>query len=329
MKWNAFDYIGGSIERTKNLLFPIKPKYWFKLAIVVLISNLAKNQGGNGGNSFRVPSRGKGLDNITGNAVSDLNNKFLSSNIPLIGFVILLLFILGLIINFISSIFSFIFLEAVLDKKKQLFIKKSFSKNIHHGLSLFLFRILLGIVSLVLIALIALPYIFAFFNKTITSPFFGVGIIYILLTVLFIIILIIIIALITLFLYDFIIPEMYLKNKNMRTSWKSVLGKIGNNKMEVFIYIVAKIVLGIAAGIISALIALILLIPFIIIGLLAGVSLYLLAKALSSLILTIFLVILLIIFILFFVYLVTVVTLPIPLFFRYYSLDIYQKLMKS
>ena len=135
----ATDIIEDSFNRTREALFkPFNLKKWLKLGFV---SFMGARQGNL--NNFR-------LDNSF-NKVSNISNFIKKWWAPLLGFGVMI----GVIWSVLQSIFYFVFIDSIVKNKVE--IKKSFKKNGYVGISLFLFRLTIGMIFLTIIGLLSLP----------------------------------------------------------------------------------------------------------------------------------------------------------------------------
>jgi hypothetical protein len=319
MKWNAFSLISPSIERTKKRLFPFQFWEWFRLMIIVALA--ANKSAGN----FNYNSSGRGDSNSI-KSFSEFSDKLrevlkkywvFGTGIFIIGFILMTIF------SYIQSVFSFIFIDALVEKKA----KFTFRKNNSKGVSLFMFKFLISILTIITIAGLAFPYIYNFMKGNPILASTGLG--YITLSITAAIIYFLLLWILFLFIYDFAVPYMYSKNTSTWFSLKKIWDEIGKNKLETLIYWVARLVVGIVIGIIGILIAVLILIAFILVGLLIFLIGFGLYKIIGA---HLFLIILGIIIgiILFIIFLLTVgmVLLPINVFFRYFQLISFENLTK-
>jgi hypothetical protein len=319
MKWNAFSLISPSIERTKKRLFPFQFWEWFRLMIIVA---LARSKGAG---NFNYNSSGRG-DSSSIKSFSEASSKLreavkkywvVGAGIFVIGFILMTIF------SYIQSVFSFIFIDALVDKKA----KFTFRKNNSKGVSLFLFKFFISILTIITIAGLAFPYIFNFIKGNPIIAYVGWG--YITLSITAAIIYFLLLWILFLFVYDFAVPYMYVKNTSAWFSLKKVWDDIGKNKLETLVYWIARLVIGIVVGIIGILIAVLLFIAFFLAGLLIfliGFGLYKLIGA--PLIFIILGIIIGIILFIVFLFTVGMVLLPINVFFRYFQLIAFENIMK-
>jgi hypothetical protein len=246
--------------------------------------------------------------------------KFISQYGNFIGIAFILIYALCLLFAYLNSIFTFVFIEGIV--KKELQIKKSFSDNKNLGTSLFFLRFIVGLITMGGLVIIFYPVISAFFNNTLADfnlwSLLPIGVE----LIVFLFILMIFMFLV----YDFVIPIMYLKKFTFGSAWNYFIKLLSKNKLQILIYWFMKLVLSIGAGILSIMIAiplLIILIPLIIIGVLIYLGSYAVVGLIPAIIITGicgFVVLVL------FIYVSAVVFVPLPAFFRLYSIEMVKKL---
>jgi hypothetical protein len=320
MKWNAFDLFDPAFNKTKELLFPIDLKYWIKLAFVSLLSSGNSYGSGLRSSSFNLPSQTsrESTNEITGNVVSGLDKVTfgLIGGLLVVGTLLLLLF------KYITSTFTFIFIEAVI--KKNFTIKESWRNNKGNGLSFFGFRLISGIVFLGVSALIFLPILVRIFKIGFETFFDTLSITSLGAFILFFILFLIWVFLFSTFMTfvsNFSLIDMYKNSVGITRAIKNTFGLMRSQKLESFVYFVAVIVFGVVVGIISLLI----LLPFLLVFGLIGFVLYLIFSFISSVVM----VVVLVIYGIFLMYLLVMVFLPFRVFLRYFSIFGYEKLYNA
>lgn len=318
MKWNSFNLISDSIQRTKNRLYPFNIIEWFKLIIVSLLSGSVFES--------RFSSnfyKSSGSENMDLNGIQNVIRDGIKKYWVVGGIIISILTVLVIILNYIQSVFKFIFIESLVNKKT----KFSFKKNHSKGLSLFFFNFTISIMSLIFFLSLSFPYLYHFMKG---APIISsVGIPYIIFSIILFFIAVLILSIIYLFLYDFVVPYMYSKNVGALYSFKQVWKGILKNKLEVFVYWISRLLLKIGMVVISLLIIILLLIPFLLLSLMIlgiGITMFIfLGNSLLFIILGIITGILIIlIYLIMFFYL----SLPFLIFIKYFQLLNFEKLTK-
>lgn len=312
MKWNSFNTLSPSIEKTRSRLFPFDIIEWLKFAIITILSGW-KTSGG-----FSFPNWNKASSPGEIPKIS----KSIRENYGLIGTIVSAIMIVGIIFTYIKSVFAFIHIEALINNKS----KFTWKKNKERGLSLFLFLLGITVLSFIVLGALGSPYIYYFMKgmslKLVSSA-------YLMVSIALAILYLLIIAIWLLFFNDFVIPYMYTKGSSALSSLNIIWRYIFRNKVEALVYILAKIVLGIALGILTGFVFLV---SLIVVGMAGAVAFglgYLLNSFIGLLPLFIgFGVILGII--LFIVWLIvgSMLSLPFTVFLGYFKIINFEKLTK-
>lgn len=249
MRISVTDPLSKAFAWVKQVLFVnFALKKWLVLGFCAFLAQLGQGGGGGGGGgNFNF---GNSLRNHGGPGGPEVGN-WISQNIAMIvivGLVILILGIsLGLLLTWLSSRGQFMFLDGVV--RNQPAVKEPWHRFRSLGNSLFLCRIVLGIIGFVAFLivvgtslLIALPDIRAdeFGPFAIAAIIFGA---------LLFLPLVIILAFIKAAILDFVVLIMYYRNIKIRQALKIFRREILPGHLGVFIlFYLLKFVLGIAAG---------------------------------------------------------------------------------
>jgi hypothetical protein len=189
--------------------------------------------------------------------------------VALIG--VMLIIVLWLVSTWLSSRGRFMFLHCVAENKAE--VKVPWAKFRQHANSLFLFRIVLGLIGFAVIGLpcllaVGLIAITIANNGSVAAAVLGIVII-----VLMIVAISIVFALIGKFTMDFVVPIMFLRTTSCTAGWREFLTILSVNKVRFVLYILFQIVITIAIGAIFSIgfcigcclccVSLLLLIPYI------------------------------------------------------------------
>ncbi|NQU78762.1 hypothetical protein HQ545_03245 [Candidatus Woesearchaeota archaeon] len=344
MKFNSFDFVKPSIEDVKRLLFPIEPSKWFKLGLVSMLSGGGRGGGFGGGRglNFNIPTgrnqESKSLlenvsnttNEITGGAVQSVKSA-IGGWYYLILPILIFLFILFVIMNFITSVFTFIFIES-LDTRKVL-IKKGWKRNKGVGFSLFLFRIVIGLIVLGILVLMTLPMIIPMIQQGFSAYFdnFSLWNIAWMIPafVLFLLFMLILSVFMTLF-RNVSILHMYFKRMPAWASLKTTFKQMSNHKIETLVFFLALVVIGIVVGIGSVIVAVLIIMVFFLLALPFTLIFWLLGVSIGWNILVILGAITVsAVFFIAFIYALSVVLLPLSTYGTYFSIRNYKALMKK
>jgi hypothetical protein len=241
---SVIDPIGPAFERVKTILFrPFDIGKWFIIGFCAWLAYLGKGGGGGGGGRG-----GRGHYDVhegIGQA-----KHFVLENLYWIIPVAVVLVVIGiifwLVFTWLSSRGRFMFLHCVAHNKAEVTIP--WTKFRQHANSLFLFRIVLGLISF---AIIGLPVLFAIgciVMMIAGDGAFAIGILGGILIGLFILVGAIIFGLIRKFTMDFVVPIMFLRTTSCTAGWREFLTILSVNKGHFIVYILFQIVIGIAIG---------------------------------------------------------------------------------
>lgn len=255
-KVSVIDPITPAINRVKIVLFrPFDLKRWFVIGFCAWLAYLGSGGGGGGGGgqNFNV-SHGKGEDTNIADALNKAK-EFILDNldwiVPLAVIGVLIGIILWLVITWLNSRGRFMFLHCVAQNKAE--IENPWRKFKKHANSLFLFRIVLGIISFVVVGLPILGVIFLVIMAICEAGFKVFSIPAIVLFVLLIFAISIVLFLVKKFTMDFVVPIMFLRTERCIAGWREFMTILSANKLRFTLYILFQIVIAITIGAIIAL----------------------------------------------------------------------------
>lgn len=321
MRGTFSDIIYSSWEWTKTILFrPFRLKKWILLCFIALLA--AEFSGCN--TNIKIPyekPKHEAIQQGEHAGVSSASETLPSSKPPiwLFSFIILLV-LLGVVVIilflWIHSRFSFVFLNSIV--KNDASIKIPFLENKIIGNSLFKWNILflIAAVSTILLTislLIGAIYFLPLIWKILLS---------ILLVLLFLCI-IIVIAIVHVANYDIVIPIMFKNRTGIIKGWKEALKILKRKKSDFILYLLIKISLRILTAIVAGLFTLGIMFALLMQLAVIGGVLYTISFAIPEIIrwgYYVFLILLGIICFMAIIFLISLALLPIPVFFRTYSL---------
>jgi hypothetical protein len=242
--------VSPALERVKRALFrPFDLGKWFTIGFCAWLARLG--EGGFGGNynfgwhhhtnfenSFRHDFQ-RARDYVLGN---------LNWIVPLAASLVVIFLALWLLLLWLNSRGRFMFLHCVaLDKAEVL---EPWSKFADEANSLFLFRLVLGLVSMIFtlpllimaVVIVGKMFLAGQFVWNVLFDAVGLGLLFFGLTVMF--------AIIQKLTLDFVVPIMFLRRQRCLTAWKE-LGTLISGRVGTFIlYFLFQIVLAMAIGVI-------------------------------------------------------------------------------
>src|SRR5579872_109697 len=266
MPISAVDTISLAFEHTKRQLFqPFRFWQWTRLAIVGLLAG----ELGSGGNihipSNYHPAQSGGAQNPLGLGFPKIDPALLFG---LIGTIVVTGLIVAIVMLYISSVMRFILFDSVL--RKECHIRQGWVARQNPGWSYFFWKVgFLFVTFCAAVILLGIPLALAFFSGWLTHPRDHVpglvvgGIVIFALLMIFIIA----VAVVHVLTKDFVIPQMALEGIGPIEGWRRLWPMLQAEMSDYAIYIVMKIVLAIGAaiavGIISVILGLLFAVPVI------------------------------------------------------------------
>ena len=243
-----------------------------------------------------------------------------------LGFIIILpISIIILLINYISNVFSFMFIETLISGEPE--IKKGFKKNKYLGFSTFMFDIAFSLIFIGGTVIISLPFIITYLNTGsfafITENPANTWLIYGIVAILAVIALILIISAIMTLTYDFIMPKMFSKKMGVKECWRRMFPILKKEWLQTIGYLVIRQIFGIISGILAIFLLIIPIITIILIAAILGIMGYLIGlfTAIGTTASILIIIPFTIAFIIFSIYIIVIFMLPISIFFRYHSME--------
>jgi len=283
---SVIDPIGPAFEKVKTILFrPFDFGKWFIIGFCAWLAYLGSGGGGGGGGG-----RGGGPSNLHDNfgQAKEFVLENLDWIIPVASIAVMLIIVLWFVFTWLSSRGRFMFLHCVAHNKAE--ITTPWTKFRQHANSLFLFRIVLGLIGFITIGLPLLLAVGVIIMMIAGDGAIIIGVFGGIIIGLIILVGAIIFGLISKFTMDFVVPIMFLRTTSCVAGWREFLTILSANKARFVLYILFQIVIAIAIGAIKTM-------GFCIGCCFCGISLLLLIP-----------------------YIGTVILLPLPVFKRSYSL---------
>ncbi|RMF89203.1 MAG: hypothetical protein D6733_06790 [Methanobacteriota archaeon] len=318
-RWQALEIVEPCIDETKKLLFPIRRGYWLKLALVTLLGGIGTGGAFGFGNPFQSLGNPRFQEDPELAALVERLGDFLAQNTGVILIAMGLLFLFILFLSYLHSVMQFVFFQDVVEGGVELL--GDIRRHLGRGLSLFVFGLVLWVAMLLFMALGALPLLLIV--SVDAGPF--ATIMGMMSMMIFTVAVVLLSALAYLLAVDFAVPIMFFKGKGIWASYSEVLRLIKKDVWQFVVYIILRVVLGIAGGILYMLITIpVMVLWALVIGVLGivalagagslGITLGGIGPLGWILILTVLFLILIL-----FSYTVKVLTLPIPVYLRLYS----------
>lgn len=242
---SVIEPISPAFEKVKTILFrPFDLGKWFTIGFCAWLAYLGSGGGGGGGSG----RGGRGYSNVHegfGQA-----KEYVLANlgwiIPIASIAVILIIVLWFVFKWLSSRGRFMFLHCVAQNKAE--VSTPWTKFRQHANSLFLFRIVLGLIGFVVIGLPVLLAVGCIVMMIAGDGAFAIGILGGVLIGLIILVGAIIFGLISKFTTDFVVPIMFLRTTSCVAGWREFLTILSVNKARFALYILFQIVIAMAIG---------------------------------------------------------------------------------
>ena len=245
--------VAPALERVKQMLFkPFDLAKWITLGFCAWLAGLGESGGGGGGN-FNM---GNHFGRHAGQPAEQLRQfyhkagDFVMLNlgwiIPVAVLLVLLCVVLWLLILWLSSRGKFMFLHCVaLDRAE---VAEPWSEFVNEANSLFRFRIVLGLVGMVLTLPLVVFMVLAILRMflqgevnvagVLTAVGFGLGLLLVAL----------VLAIVRKFLVDFVVPIQFLRKGTCGAAWRELFALLAEHPGSFALYLLFQIVLCMAIG---------------------------------------------------------------------------------
>ena len=244
--------LGPAVQRVKTLLFrPFEIERWMAIALCAWLALLGTG-GGSGGLGVRyskekgVTWNGRSLDIASGKEFVLENLTWL---VPVTLFVLLVVFGLWIVLTWLSSRGRFMFLHCVVAHCAE--VQVPWSQYRAHANSLFVWRLLLGIVTLVLGTGLSVLGFFLMKGSSLLSnwgPWGSLALLFPLACLLSLTA-----GLVGLFTNDFVVPIMRLRTPSCFEAWGIFLDLLVDHPGSFVLYLLTKLLINIAIGALLAL----------------------------------------------------------------------------
>jgi len=246
---SVIDPISPAIEWVKTILFrPFDLGKWFVIGFCAWLAFLG--EGGGPNFNFNFGRQRHGAPGEVFHNAKEVVIENLFWIIPAAITVTVLIIAIGFVITWLRSRGRFMFLHCVALNKAE--VVTPWHKFRKQGNSLFLFRIVLGLISfsivMLLIAMLVVIGILMFAGRGDPNP---LSILFLVLLVFcFIVPTAIVFGLIGKFTRDFVVPIMFLRQGTCMAAWREFWPLLTGNKGRFTIYILFQIVIALAVGVV-------------------------------------------------------------------------------
>jgi len=252
---SVIDPVTPAIDRVKLILFrPFDLRKWFVIGFCAWLAYLGGGGGGGGGGRgggppYNVPHKQNGMAEEIKQGVETAKD-YVSNNlywiIPVTVTVVVIVILIGLLIAWLNSRGKFMFLHCVATNKAEVAVP--WHKFRQQGRSLFLFRIVLGIISSVVVVLPIIGIVVLGIMIASGSASGIVAVPGIILLGLILFALSILLFLVKKFTFDFVVPIMFLRMSSCTAGWREFMTILSANKLRFALYLLFQIVIKIVIG---------------------------------------------------------------------------------
>jgi len=243
---SVLEPVSPALERVKEILFrPFDLGRWFVIGFCAWLAYLSR---GGGGASF--PGGGRDEHN-GGREVLEGIQGFVASDVvwfvPAVVFGVLLVVGLWVLVLWLSSRGHFMFLHCVVEGKAE--VKVPWRKYRAHGNSLFLFRLVLWLLSVVAIGV---PGVFFVIGMMAVSQWAVPSAAAIAAVVIFGVVVlgvIVLAAAVSKLTVDFVAPIMLLGEASSTAAWRQLLELISRAKLEFVLYLLFQVMVELVIGV--------------------------------------------------------------------------------
>lgn len=326
MPLSAVDCVQPAVQHTREQLFkPFRWGQWSRLALVGILAAEFRSGGCNfnPGPFFQHPRPKSGGDFLPSGFPAPfphIDPARIAQFALLIGIALLVAAVLLLVLLYINSVFRFILFDSVL--RRECSIGEGWRRWRHAGRSFFLWQLVFQFVAMfVLFVAVGIPALLLFMTGALKNPGHHLGqfIGLILLLILLFLGFALVAASVQTLAKDFLVPIMALESLDFADGWSRLLALIRAEPGRYIVYLLLKLVLGIAAailfGILAILPALLVIIPAVvavIAGKAIGLGWTVTTVSLAVIVGTVLILVL--------IYLIALVSVPATVFFPAYAI---------
>jgi hypothetical protein len=325
---HAFRPVSTAFEKTRKLLLePFDIGTWIRLILITFLVGTG-TMSLNPGNNLQYAFNQRDTGNMPAYDLTPVLSD--TTLIVIVLLIVAVVIALGLFMTYLRGVFSFVLLNALSTGNVR--IVQPFKENMRRGFKVFLFNILVVIISIIVIGAILIAMLLALlgvlgggdiwsastWNAISTASLFALIAVFIA-GLLAIIAFSVIIGLFVGLFYDFGVPLMYFKNMGLRQSIGQVWSLIKRQPLEFFVYIIVRWVVELVIAIVTGLLYLFVLAIVVAVGIVTVIAMI---KAWeTSLLLALPFALAFIVGLLLLVIVSAIISMPVQVYLRYYSLD--------
>jgi hypothetical protein len=264
---SAIDAVSPAIQHARRQLIPLRWRTWVRLAALGLATGELGSAGGcNVPGGFHVPSTAGGArtDHFLATLPKIPPHLGLgpAQFVAVVATLILLLVLLGLVGVYVASVSRFVLFESVLTGHYDL--RQSWRRWQAQGTRLFLFNLVLGIVSMtLLVLLIGVPVLLAVMHGVWRrGQSLGPLLAYLVLMIMALGAFALVFVLVHVLTKDFVVPQMAFENLGPWAGWRRLLTMMDRERGGYAGYLGMKIVLAMGSALLFGIMAFLVLLMF-------------------------------------------------------------------
>jgi hypothetical protein len=259
---SVIDPVTPAIDRVKLILFsPFDLRKWFVIGFCAWLAYLGSGPGGGGGGGggsgggggprYTVSRGEHGFREQIREGIETARN-FISENmfwiVPVTVTVLVVAILIGLLVVWLNSRGRFMFLHCVATNQAQ--VVYPWQQFRPQGNSLFLFRIVLGIISFIIVVIPIISIIVLVVMMVTGSAPGIISIPWLVILCVTIFALSIFLFLVKKFTFDFVVPIMFLRMTSCVAGWREFMTILSANKLRFTLYLLFQIVINIVIRVI-------------------------------------------------------------------------------
>ena len=240
---SVLDPVSQAVDRTTEVLFrPFRLEKWLVLGFAAWLSMIADCNGPGSSNW----NDDDGYRDRLGHGAHEAWEWFLTHLLPvlvIVGVVATVVFVIWIVLLWISSRGKFVFLDGVVRNRAA--IVAPWGAYGSRGDGLFLFRALMGVAAIVaVLSIVGATGVMVWFLETAHGgrPLIVLGLVVAGLTFFALVVLLL---LFELALEDFVVPLMYVGEGGVLAAWRELFGLVGSRPGTFLLYVGVRIVIGI------------------------------------------------------------------------------------
>jgi hypothetical protein len=246
MSWYAVEALDDALDETTSLLLPFDLGTWVRLAVISLFAGLSAPQtptfSWNVGPGTTVRTGDEAIDHVT-------DPEF----VALVVTVAVVLLVATAVFAFVGSVMEFVLVDVV--RSRDVRILGPFRRRLRPGVQLFLFRVVLVVVTLLAVGTVLAPIWLAAVQGTV------VWLLLLVVTVPLTLVVGLLSAGVSEFTTAFVVPQMAERETGLLATWRAFWPTLRAEWKEFGVYVLVKLVVLVGAGFLLGIVGAIVAVP--------------------------------------------------------------------